>query len=66
MMPASKFEEIWVPRIGREATAQMRRTAYFTMLTVLVVMGFAIAASFSFGRGTAAGGVLGVVEIDIA
>jgi hypothetical protein len=65
-MASPTFEEMWLPRIGERATAQLRRSAYLWMVVGPGVLGLAIASSFAFGGGTTSGAVLGVVEVAIA
>jgi hypothetical protein len=65
-MAGSAFEQIWVPRIGDQATAQLRRSSYLTLVTGPVVIGLAIACSFSFGNGKSSGVAVGVVEAALA
>lgn len=66
MMATSNFEDVWVPRIGDLATAQLRRSSSFGLLTGPLVLGLAIASSISFGSGKAEGIVIGLVGIGSA
>jgi hypothetical protein len=61
----SRFDEIWLPRIGAQATAELRRSARVGMIMGLTVLAMGIACSFAFGRGTPGGVLLGCVEVII-
>lgn len=62
----SQFEQIWVPRIGDAAAAQLRRSSYLGLVALPVVFGLAIACSFAFGSATAGGIVLGAAMASLA
>ena len=62
---ASPFNEMWLPRIGAHATADLRRSARVGMIMVVTVLAMGIACSFAFGRGTPSGVLLGCVEVMI-
>jgi hypothetical protein len=62
---ASHLDEIWLPRIGARATAELRRNARVGMIMVVTVLAMGIACSFAFGRGTPGGVLLGCVEVVI-
>jgi hypothetical protein len=64
LMP-SRFDEIWLPRIGERATAELRRSVPIGMVMVLTVLAMGIACGFAFGRGTPGGVLLGCVEVMI-
>jgi peptidoglycan/LPS O-acetylase OafA/YrhL len=55
-----------VPRIGEEATAQLRRSANLALLTGPVVLALAVGCSFAFGSGTAFGVALGLILAALA
>ena len=63
LMP--NLDEIWVPRIGADATAELRRNARVGTIMVVTVLAMGIASSFAFGRGTPGGVLLGCVEVAI-
>lgn len=65
-MAGSTFEQIWVPRIGDQATVQLRRSSYLGLVTGPVIIGLAIACGFSFGSSKSSGVVLGLVEAALA
>ena len=62
----SRFESIWLPRIGPAATAQLRRSSYASLVLALTCFGASLAASFAFGSGTTRGALLGVALIAVA
>lgn len=62
----SRFESVWLPRIGPEATAQLRRSSYVSLVLALTCFGAALAASFAFGSGTGRGALLGVALVAVA
>ena len=51
-MSPSDLKEEWVPRIGREAAAELRRYRRIGVTTAVTAIVFAIAASFAFAGGT--------------
>ena len=55
------FDDIWVPRIGSVAAAELRRNGYFTLAVGPLGLALAVGSSFAFGAGTAMGVALGVV-----
>lgn len=60
MTGSETFEQVWEPRIGPDATAQLRRTSYVALATAPSAIGLAVACSFAFGVHTVAGTLLGV------
>jgi hypothetical protein len=62
-MARPTFEQFWIPRIGEQATAQLRRSSYAWLVGGSAFAGLSIASSFAFGRGTTSGLVLGLAEV---
>jgi hypothetical protein len=60
------FDEIWIPRIGEKATAQLRRNGYLTLVVGPTILALAIGSSFAFGSGVPAGWLLGGVCVAVA
>jgi len=60
------FDYIWVPRIGEQATAELRRYGNLTIVTLFPMLPLAIGISFAFGSGSPAGIVLGFVMVALA
>ena len=60
------FDEIWVPRIGQKAAAELRRNGYLTLVVGPVLLALAILCSFAFGQGTSLGTSLGVLALLMA
>jgi hypothetical protein len=58
---ATPFDDIWVPRIGTNATRVLRRHGYLTMLCPLVMMTCAGICSFAYTNGSKSGLVIGVI-----
>lgn len=57
-MATSEFDTIWTPRIGPEASAQLRRSSYLGMLLLPAALAAAVAFSFLAGAGNVAGAVV--------
>jgi len=62
---ASRFDEIWLPRIGERATAELRRSVPIGIVTGLTALVMAFACSFAFGSGTTVGVLLGCGEVAV-
>ncbi|BBH18551.1 hypothetical protein Back2_28380 [Nocardioides baekrokdamisoli] len=59
-MPRETFDEIWLPRVGASAAAQLRKSGYCAMVAGPVCLGLAVACSFAFGSGSIEGTVIGL------
>ena len=59
----SRFNDIWLRRIGADATAELRLPV--GLVTGLMALVMAFACSFAFGSGTPVGVLLGCVEVMI-
>jgi hypothetical protein len=62
----SGLDQIWIPRIGPEATAELRRGAPLTVFMGAVVIAAAIGSSFAFGTGSPVGWLLGILCVGCA
>jgi hypothetical protein len=65
-MARQTFDQIWVPRIGREAANELRRNARVTTITMFPLLPLAIACSFAFGSGSTVGTALGLILVLMA
>ena len=59
----SRFDATWVPRIGPDAAAALRRSRQVAYGAMPVAIAAALGASFAFGAHSTAGTVLGVVLV---
>ena len=62
---ADRFDEIWVPRIGADASAALRRSSYVVLIGGPIMVVLAAAGSFAVGSGTVAGDVIGVTLVAV-
>jgi hypothetical protein len=61
-MPRSPtFDQIWLPRLGVTATAELRRNGYLTLIGGPAVLVLAVASSFGFGSGRPIGLATGLL-----
>jgi hypothetical protein len=56
---ATSFEDIWVPRIGKEATRVLRRYGYAVLVCPLLMLTCAGICSFAYSNGSTSGLVIG-------
>jgi hypothetical protein len=54
------FDAIWVPRIGRSATAELRRNGYLTLVVGPSLLPLSILSSLAFSDGNEGLGCLGL------
>jgi hypothetical protein len=57
-MTANNFNAIWSPRIGPQATAQLRRSGYFALVLLPTAVVAAIVCSILAGNGSVVGAVV--------
>ena len=65
-MTRPSFDEIWIPRIGKEAADQLRHNSRITMITIFPLLPLAIAGSFAFGSGSSRGIAVGLLTVVMA
>jgi len=58
---AESFEDIWVPRIGQQATRQLRRSSMILLVVVPGNLALATFCSFTLASGTTLGVTAGIV-----
>lgn len=63
---AESFEDIWVPRIGQQATRQLRRSSMILLVMGPLTFALATVCSFTFASGTALGVTAGIVAATLA
>jgi predicted neutral ceramidase superfamily lipid hydrolase len=59
----AKFDEIWLPRIGAEAAAELRRNSYLTLVVGPSVLVLAIISGVALGKATPEGSIVGALAI---
>jgi hypothetical protein len=57
------YNEIWVPRIGEQASVELRRNGYLTLGVFSSFLPLSIGCSFAFGSGKPAGIALGLLIV---
>lgn len=62
----SRFDEIWLSRIGEEATAELRHNGNLTLLLGPALIVLPILAGLCFGRGTTLGSLVGGAAVLLA
>jgi hypothetical protein len=65
-MSANRINELWEPRIGGDATRQLRRNGYLTLAVWPSIFALALLCSFAVGSSNPTIAVLGVVGVGIA
>ena len=63
---STSFDDAWVPRIGKSATAELHRNGTLTLLTGPGIFLCAIIASSTFSAGSLVGLVIGCMAVVIA
>jgi hypothetical protein len=65
-MPTNSFDEIWIPRIGRDATNELRHNGRLTLVFGPTLVALAIGCSFAFGSSKPEGIAVGSLCIAMA
>jgi hypothetical protein len=60
-MTSTSFDDIWVPRVGEDATRVLRRHGYLTMFVPFLMLISAAVCGFAFTNGSAGGTVIGLL-----